>query len=274
MSTDQPARPAGPVPVRLYLVRHGETAWSLSGRHTGRTDIALTERGRNQARALRAVLAPTRFDRVLVSPSRRARQTCFLAGLGDAAEEEPDLAEWNYGAYEGRVSSDIRSEQPGWNVYRDGCPGGETPADVSVRADRLITRLRTLGGDIALFSHGQIGSCLAVRWIGLPIIEGEHFVLGTAAVGILGSNPGHPDLPVITAWNLGASRDPPHSVCRVGAADDVELRTGAVTIADDPEGELRDAHRRVAVAAGSETSPDQDRGWHAPVRTSQGHMTR
>ncbi|NPD66770.1 histidine phosphatase family protein (plasmid) [Lichenicola cladoniae] len=190
----------------VYLVRHGETAWSLSGRHTGRTDIALTGHGEDQARALRPMLATVSFDRVFVSPAGRARQTCMLAGLGDMAEEEPDLAEWDYGAYEGRRSIEIRAERSGWSVYRDGCPEGEGPAEVTLRADRLIARLRALGGSIALFSHGQIGSSLTVRWIGLPVIEGQHFVLGTAAVGVLGSNPGHADLPVISAWNLSASR--------------------------------------------------------------------
>ena len=202
MGYPEPQRHA---PVCLYLARHGETAWSRSGQHTGSTDIPLTARGEEQARSLRPLLSPVSFDRVFVSPASRAHQTCLLAGLGDAAEEEPDLAEWDYGTYEGRVSGDIRAEAPDWNVYRDGCPGGETPEHVSARADRLIARLRTLHGTIALFSHGQIGSSLAVRWIGLPIIEGRHFVLGTAAIGILGSNPGHPEVPAITAWNLGAS---------------------------------------------------------------------
>ena len=118
------------------------------------------------------------------------------------AEREPDLAEWDYGGDEGRRSTDIRLERPGWSVYRDGCPDGETPTQVTDRADRVIARLRTLGGTIALFSHGQIGSSLAVRWIGLPIIEWQHFVLGTAAVGVLGSNPDHADLSVISVWNL------------------------------------------------------------------------
>ena len=158
----------------------------------------------DQARALGTVLAPIVFDRVFVSPSARARHTCILAGLGDAAEEEPDLAEWDYGTYEGRRSIDIRAEHPGWNVYEDGCPGGETPGHVSERADRLIARLRTLGGDIALFSHGQIGASLTVRWIGLPVAQGQHLVLGPAALGILGSNPNHPDRAIITAWNVGA----------------------------------------------------------------------
>ena len=196
--------PQSHAPVCLYLARHGETAWSRSGQHTGRTDIALTARGEEQARALRPLLSSVSFDRVFVSPASRAHQTCLLAGLGDAAEEEPDLAEWDYGTYEGRISDDIRAEHPGWNVYQDGCPGGETPEHVCERADRLITRLRTLRGNIALFSHGQIGGSLTVRWIGLPVSEAQHLVLGPAALGILGSNPNHPDRPIIAAWNVGA----------------------------------------------------------------------
>ena len=203
---DEPAGDAELAPVRVYLARHGETAWSLSGRHTGRTDIVLTDRGEDQARALGTVLDMVAFDRVFVSPWARARQTCVLAGLGAAAEEEPDLAEWDYGAYEGRRSVDIRAEQPGWNVYQDGCPGGETPMHVSDRADRLIARLRTLHGNVALFSHGQIGSSLTVRWIGLPVGEAQHLVLGPACLGILGSSPDYPDRPIIAAWNAGASR--------------------------------------------------------------------
>lgn len=196
----------GPAATSIYLVRHGETAWCVSGRHTGSTDIQLTEHGEDQAQALRPLLGSVSFDRVFVSPASRARQTCILAGLGDAAEDEADLAEWDYGSYEGKKSAEIRADRPGWAVYQDGCPGGETPEQVEERADRLIARLRTLGGTIALFSHGQIGSSLAVRWIDLPVIEGRHFVLGTAAFAILGSNPGHADLPVISAWNLGARR--------------------------------------------------------------------
>lgn len=190
----------------VYLVRHGETTWSASGQHTGRTDIALTERGDAQSRALRPMLAEVSFDRVFVSPATRALATCNLAGLGNRAEVEPDLAEWDYGSYEGRRSIDIRVERPGWAVYRDGCPDGETPPQVVLRADRLIARLRQLGGTVALFSHGQISSSLAVRWIGLQIIEGQHFVLGTASVGILGFNPSHAEVPVIRAWNLGPSQ--------------------------------------------------------------------
>ena len=189
---------------KVYLVRHGETAWSLSGRHTGRTDVALTARGEDQARALEPAFDRIRFNHVLTSPAQRARRTCTLAGLGGAAVVEPDLAEWDYGAYEGELSSAIREDRPGWTVYRDGCPGGEAARDIAIRADRLIARLRGLSGNVALFSHGQFGCSLGVRWIGLPVREGLHFQLGTASFGVLGVNPSHPDMPVIAQWNISA----------------------------------------------------------------------
>jgi probable phosphoglycerate mutase len=186
---------------RLYLVRHGGTEWSLSGQHTGRTDIPLTARGEDEARALEKRLRDIRFARVLTSPRQRARRTCELAGLGPAAEIEPDLAEWDYGDYEGQRTVDIRKERAGWNVFRDGCPHGEMPAQVSGRADRLIARLGAVAGNVALFSHGQFGCVLAVRWIGLPVAEGQHFPLGPASLSILGPEPGHPEVRVITLWN-------------------------------------------------------------------------
>ena len=148
---------------RLHFIRHGETAWSLSGQHTGRTDIALTAHGEAQARALGPSLRLLQFARVLASPRLRARRTCELAGLGAAAEIEPDLAEWDYGGYEGLRTADIRKARPGWNIFADGCPGGETPQQVSTRADRLIASLAALNGDTALFSHGQFGCVLAAR---------------------------------------------------------------------------------------------------------------
>lgn len=187
--------------LKLYLVRHGETAWSLSGRHTGRTDIALTAHGEGEARALAPLLAGIEFSRVLTSPRQRARQTCVLAGLGGEQEIEPDLAEWDYGDFEGEILSTIRTHQPDWNIFQNGCPQGETPADISVRADRLIARLRTMRGNIALFSHGHFGPALAARWIGSPVVEGQHFSLGTAALNILSYDPGHPEISVIALWN-------------------------------------------------------------------------
>jgi probable phosphoglycerate mutase len=190
-----------PAPLRLYLIRHGETEWSLSRRHTGRTDLALTTRGRDEARALAPVLRALQFQHVLTSPACRAQETCALAGLGGSAEIECDLAEWDYGEYEGRTSPDIRQEWPGWEVFRDGCPGGESVEAVSRRADRLITRAAALNGNVALFSSGQFGCSLAVRWIGLPVIQAQHLMLGTASVSVLAYNPDHPDIRVIVHWN-------------------------------------------------------------------------
>ena len=187
---------------RIYFIRHGETEWSLSGRHTGSSDIALTENGEVQSRRLQPLLQSVSFAHVLTSPRQRARQTCALAGLTQAAEIVPHLADWDYGAYEGLSTAEIRKTAPDWNIFRDGCPGGETAAQISARADGLIERLRRLGGDIALFSHGQFGCVLAARWIGLPVIEGQHFALDTASLSILGTKPGHPDVSVVTRWNM------------------------------------------------------------------------
>jgi broad specificity phosphatase PhoE len=190
-----------PDSLHLYLIRHGETEWSLSGRHTGRTDIALTRNGEGEARELGKRLLDIPFAHVLSSPLRRALQTCELAGLDQVPEMEPDLAEWDYGDYEGQRSADIRIQRPDWNVYRDGCPGGELPEQVSARADRLLARLRGLEGNIALFTHGQIGSALAARWIGLALGEAQHLSLGTASLSILALDSHHPGVPVISLWN-------------------------------------------------------------------------
>ncbi len=201
----------------VYLVRHGETAWSLSGQHTGRTDLPLTAHGEDQARALRPTLHDVRFDHVLTSPLERAQRTCALSGplsgVATVAEIDPDLAEWDYGDYEGMLSRDIRRQRPGWNCYRDGCPGGESPDGIGQRADRLIRRIGLLQGSIALFTHGEFGCGLAARWIGLPVLQGEHFELATASVSILGFNPSHPGLAVIAQWNLvpGRLNDVQHS---------------------------------------------------------------
>ena len=151
----------------MYLARHGETAWSLSGRHTGRTDIPLTERGEDNARRLRGRLEGITFTEVLVSPLQRARRTCELAGFAAVATVIPDLVEWDYGDYEGRLTSDIRRERPGWYLFRDGCPGGESLAEVSARADRVIARLRADAGRILVFGHGHFFRILAARWMGL-----------------------------------------------------------------------------------------------------------
>ena len=192
--------------LRLYLIRHGETEWALSGRHTGRTDIPLTANGEDEARELGRRLRDIWFARVLTSPFKRARQTFELVGLDKVPEIEPDLAEWDYGDYEGKRSVDIRKGRPDWNVFRDGCPHGEMPAQISERADRLVARLRTLDGNIALFSHGQFGGVLAARWIGLPLAEARHFPLGTASGSILTLNLRHPEMSVIALWDA-ASHD-------------------------------------------------------------------
>jgi probable phosphoglycerate mutase len=146
------------------------------------------------------------FTKILTSPLLRARQTCELAGFGGAGEIDPDLVEWNYGDYEGKRTVDIHEERPGWNVWRDGCPHGETPVNISDRADRLLARLRELSGNVALFSHGQFGSALATRWIELAVIEAQHFALGPASISILAHEAGHPKVPVIAQWNARADR--------------------------------------------------------------------
>lgn len=190
---------------QLYLIRHGETEWSLSGQHTGITDIPLTARGEAEARELARRLRGIPFARVLTSPRLRARRTCELAALDSAPEIAPDLAEWNYGDYEGKRSAEILQAEAGWNIFRDGGPNGETPAQVSDRADRLITRLRKLRGNVALFTHGHFGRVLAVRWIRLPVTAGQHFQLGTASLSILSHDPHHREVPVIMLWNANSS---------------------------------------------------------------------
>jgi broad specificity phosphatase PhoE len=186
---------------RLFLVRHGETEWSLSGRHTGSTDIPLTERGEQDAKALGPWLHPVAFSAVLTSPRRRARRTCDLAGLAIAAEIDPDLAEWDYGDFEGLTSAEIFEKRPAWNLFRDGCPHGESPSQVSDRADRFLVRVRTLEGNVAVFSHGHFGRVLAARWIGSPASLGQRLFLATASLSILGHEHGSADEPVLELWN-------------------------------------------------------------------------
>jgi triosephosphate isomerase len=200
LSSEQAGRQASP--LRVYFVRHGETKWSLTGQHTGLIDIPLTAHGEEEARKLQPVLRDVVFDKVLTSPSQRARQTCQLAGLGQSAETQADSVEWNYGDYEGMRSGDVQEGRPGWDLFRDGCPGGETPQQISDRADRLIETLRTLRGNVALFSHGQFGCVVAARWIGLPVLDGQHFAMGPASLSILSFDPHHPDVPVISLWNF------------------------------------------------------------------------
>ena len=189
---------------RLYFIRHGETAWSLSSQHTGRTDIALNEQGEQDARMLAAPLGAVDFSRVFSSPLRRARRTCELAGLGEVAEIEPDLTEWDYGDYEGLRPIEIRQRRPDWNVFRDGCPGGESPSQISQRADRSIDLLRTLEGNIAVFSHGHFGRVFAARWIGLQVEQAQRFLLSTASLSVLGFEHNRADEPAVFLWNTVA----------------------------------------------------------------------
>lgn len=187
--------------LKIFFVRHGETAWTLSGQHTGSTDLPLTPTGEAMARELAAPLRDIAFSRVLSSPRRRARATCELAGLGAVVQNEPLLAEWDYGDYEGLRTAGIQVLHPGWSVWADGCPGGETPADVASRADQLIAQLQDLSGPVILFSHGQFGRVLAARWIGLPVTQGQHFTLGPTSLSVLGFEQGYPQRRVITLWN-------------------------------------------------------------------------
>jgi len=185
---------------RLYLVRHGETAWTLSGQHTGRTDIALTERGERDARALGERLKELQIARVFTSPLQRARNTAELSGFGQGAQDDPDLAEWDYGSYEGRRTLDIRAERPGWRLFEDGCPGGETLADVGARADRVIARIRALQCDVLVFSHRDLLRILIARWIGLPALDARRLYLDTVSVSTLGYDHAL-DEPVIRVLN-------------------------------------------------------------------------
>jgi broad specificity phosphatase PhoE len=182
----------------VYLIRHGETAWSLSGQHTGTTDIPLTDNGRRVATLLQPVFAQETFALVLTSPLQRARETCALAGLGERAEIERDLMEWHYGEYEGLTSSQIHTTRPGWMVFSDGCPGGESPDQVGARVDRVIARLRAVEGPSALFAHGHVLRVLAARWLGLRATEGSRFLLDTATLNILGFYRG---IPAVQRWN-------------------------------------------------------------------------
>jgi broad specificity phosphatase PhoE len=184
--------------VNVFAIRHGETAWSLSGQHTGTTDIPLTDNGRRLAERLRPALAKEAFALVLVSPMQRARETCALAGLGESAVIEPDLMEWNYGAYEGLTAARIDETRKGWLIFRDGCPGGETPEQVAARADRVIARARAAAGDVALFSHGHFLRVFAARWIGLSARGGQHFLLDTGTLCVLGY---YRDIPAVRRWN-------------------------------------------------------------------------
>jgi probable phosphoglycerate mutase len=184
----------------VYLARHGETAWSLSGQHTGLTDIPLTENGERNARRLGERLRVRNFARVFTSPLQRARKTCELAGFGAKADVDPDLVEWNYGDYEGKTTPEILKNRPGWQLFRDGCPGGESPSQISDRADRVITHLRAIVGDVLLFSSGHILCVLADRWLGLEVSRGPYFHLSTATLSALSYVHGESE-PAVTLWN-------------------------------------------------------------------------
>lgn len=185
---------------KVYLARHGETEWSLSGQHTGATDLPLTKRGEENGRRLSRRLRGESFSLVLTSPLQRALRTCELASYGDVAEADPDLVEWNYGEYEGLTSAAIHAARPGWSVFRDGCPGGETPEEIGRRVDRVVVRLRAAAGDALVFGHGHCLRVLTARWLGLPPGDGRLFRLSTATVSIL-SYEHNLDSPVVLLWN-------------------------------------------------------------------------
>jgi probable phosphoglycerate mutase len=188
-----------PLPV-VYLARHGETEWAVSGRHTGRTDVPLTERGVRNARRLGDRLKGTTFTMVFTSPLQRARRTCELAGYGAAAEADGDLVEWDYGRYEGLTTPEILARRPDWQLFRDGCPGGESPAQVAERADRVVRRVREVNANVLLFSSGHFLRVLAARWLGLDPAAGRYFLLGTASLSALGYDHNASE-PAIRLWN-------------------------------------------------------------------------
>jgi probable phosphoglycerate mutase len=189
---------------RLFLARHGDTAWTDSHQHTGRTDLPLNERGEERARQIGEQLRRFTFNNVFTSPLQRASKTCALAGYGAIAEVNPELLEWDYGDFEGKLTKEILTEQPGWELYRDGCPDGESPGDVAGRADRFIARLNGIKGDILAFSSGHIIRMIAARWLGLPPGAGRYFYCRPASVGVLGFEHGKRDEPIIGLWNYVA----------------------------------------------------------------------
>lgn len=184
----------------VYLARHGETAWSVSGQHTGLTDLPLTVRGEENARRLGKRLAGLVFAKVFTSPLQRARRTCRLAGFGDVAEVDNDLVEWNYGDYEGRKTADIHLKRPDWQLFRDGCPGGESPGQIGARADKVAGRVRAVKGNVLLFSSGHFLRVLAARWLGLEPAAGSFFILSTASLSMLGYE-NSLFQPAIRLWN-------------------------------------------------------------------------
>lgn len=207
----------------IYLARHGETAWTITGQHTGRTDLPLTERGETNALRLGERLSGQTFAKVFTSPLKRARRTCELAGFGSVAQVDNDLLEWDYGDYEGRLTVDILKEHPGWQLFRDGCPGGESPQQISARADRVVDRLRAVAGDVLVFSSGHFLRVLAARWLGLDAISGQCFMLGTASLSALGyeHNIAHP---AIQLWN------DTHHVLTSNGQDTVRVHASSISL--------------------------------------------
>jgi probable phosphoglycerate mutase len=187
---------------KLYLVRHGDTAWTESHQHTGRTDLPLNERGEEHARLVATALPQISFVQVFTSPLQRASRTCELAGFGAVAVKAPDLLEWDYGQFEGKTTPDILKQKPGWELYRDGCPGGESPDDVAARADQFIARARGIGGPVLAFSSGHIMRMIAARWLGLPPAAGRCFVCDPGSLNELGFEHNSPDQPVVCLWNF------------------------------------------------------------------------
>jgi broad specificity phosphatase PhoE len=184
----------------VYLARHGETAWTLSGQHTGMTDLPLTDQGERNAHKLGEELRRRRFARVFTSPLQRAARTCQLAGFGAQSEVDHDLVEWNYGEYEGLRTPEIHSKRPGWQIFRDGCPGGESPQEIGARADRVVKRVRAVQGDVVIFSSGHFLRVLTARWLGLEPGAGKYFLLSTASLSVL-SYEHDLSQPAIQLWN-------------------------------------------------------------------------
>ncbi len=205
-----------PLLPKIYLIRHGETEWSLSGKHTGRADIHLTANGELEAKRLAKQIEGVSFRYILVSPLERAQQTCRSAGLSENSIVEFDLIEWDNGEYEGRTHKEIETTRPGWSVFRDGCPSGESTQQISDRADRLIAKLQMLSGNIALFTHGHFGRVLGVRWIRLPVEMAERLLLDTASLSILSYQHGQFTQPAIALWNSTIHRTTPHQSKREG----------------------------------------------------------
>jgi broad specificity phosphatase PhoE len=193
---------------KLYLARHGDTAWTDSHQHTGRTDLPLNERGEEHARQLAGRLRRFSFSHVFTSPLQRPSRTCALAGFGAGAEVDRDLLEWDYGRFEGKLTSDVLKELPGWELYRDGCPDGEAPGDVAARADRFVARVHGITGNVLAFSSGHLIRMIAARWLGLPPGAGRHFFCDPASVGVLGFEHDRREQPVIRLWNhVGEPRE-------------------------------------------------------------------